>query len=322
MKLTAITLRNARLALATSVCAATLGACHSTSTTPQLRDARRAYDDAEDSPAATYAADELQGARRALDRAENAHEEEPGSHREAQLAYMAGRKAEIARAHGEMAAAERAKAQARANANYQAQLARSAARRERGVEAAKVDRDGDGDKDEVALARDRRPVDDRPRPVDRSRRDSDKRAASALQSLSQVANVKEEQRGIVITISGGLLFPSGEEQLSPIARQSLDQVAAAIAAQPDDRLIRVEGHTDATGSEAQNEQLSRKRAQAVAEYLSERDDIDEDRVEAAGHGESRPIADNDTAEGRSANRRVEIVISPRDRDVVSEDDDS
>jgi len=309
-------MRNAGRVLAVCACAATLGACHS-STTPQLRDARRAYDDAEDSPAATYAADDLHVARRALDRAEDAHDDDPGSDREAQLGYMAARKAEIARAHGEMAAAERARASARNDAEYQANLARNAnanARRNR-IDAAKVDRDGDGDKDEVAVVREReRPV------AARSRSASNDRAAAALQSLSQVANVKEEQGAIVITLSGQLLFPSGEEELSPIARQSLDQVATAVAQQPDDTMIRVEGHTDASGSEAQNAQLSKTRAQAVANYLMERD-IDDDRVQVVGHGESRPIADNDTPEGRSANRRVEIVIGQRGAG-FSEDDDS
>jgi outer membrane protein OmpA-like peptidoglycan-associated protein len=308
-------MRNAGRALALCACAATLGACHS-STTPQLRDARRAYDDAEDSPAATYAADDLRVARRALERAEDAHDDDPGSEREAQLGYMAARKAEIARAHGEMAAAERAKASARANAEYQANLARNAnanARRHR-VDAAKVDRDGDGDKDEIDVVR------ERDRPVARSRRAGGDRATAALQSLSQVANVKEEQGAVVITLSGQLLFPSGEQELSPIARQSLDEVATAIAQQPEDTMIRVEGHTDASGSEAQNEQLSKKRAQAVANYLMERD-IDDDRIQVVGHGESRPMADNDTPEGRSANRRVEIVLGERGA-AFSEDDDS
>ena len=304
--------RTGRRALSVCACATLLiMACSRSSTTPQLRDARSAYDDAEDGPAATYARGDLRVARSALDRAERAHEQDPGSDREAQLAYLAERKAEIARAHGEMGAAERAKATARASAKREQQLAREASRQPRPVAAAKVDRDDDrDDKLELEATPYRRPAAARPTVERRPAADQeafDSRAVAALQSLSQVANVKEEPRGVVITISGALLFPSGEERLSPIARQNLDQVANALAQQPSDRSIRVEGHTDDTGSERTNVQLSRKRARAVAEYLIERD-IDAERIETVGYGESRPIADNGTAEGRSANRRIEIVI--------------
>jgi outer membrane protein OmpA-like peptidoglycan-associated protein len=321
MKLSTSTTRNVRRVIAVCACASTLGACHGSTTTPQLRDARRAYENAEDGPAATYATGELRVARRALNRAEEVHDDDPGSDREARLAYLAGRKAEIAHAHGEMAAAERAKAAAKANAEYQQQLARSANADQRPLQAAKVDRNRDRDpKPEVALQRerDRRPAVDRQPVAERPRQRSEARAAAALQSLSQVANVKEEQRGIVITLSGALLFPSGQERLSPIARQSLDQVAAALAQQPSDAIIQIEGHTDDSGSERQNALLSKQRAQAVADHLMERE-IEAARIRVIGHGEQRPIADNDTAEGRSANRRVEIVISsPSERS--SEDD--
>jgi outer membrane protein OmpA-like peptidoglycan-associated protein len=316
-----------------------LWGCHGSSTTPQLRDARRAYEDAEDSPARTYAADELQVAHRALQRAEEAHDEDPGGSNEAHLAYYAARKAEIARAHGEMAAAERAKAQAKANAEYQAKLARTAqpGRRDRPVVAAKVERDRDLDNDgirddhdvdvDVGEANDRDRVRVRRPAADRPARSDDERAASAYQNLSQVASVREEPRGVVITLSGALLFPTGKDELSPIARQSLDQVADALKQQPEDKAILIAGHTDNTGSEQQNQQLAARRAQAVADHLMQRD-IDDDRIRVIGYGESQPIADNDTPEGRSSNRRVEIVVGDADKqpaksnvEVTVDDDD-
>ena len=71
----------------------------------------------------------------------------------------------------------------------------------------------------------------------------------------------------------------------------------------------IEGHTDSSGSEAYNQQLSERRANKVADVLVEEFNVDAGRVSAIGYGEARPIADNDTAAGRSANRRVVAVIS-------------
>jgi outer membrane protein OmpA-like peptidoglycan-associated protein len=139
-------------------------------------------------------------------------------------------------------------------------------------------------------------------------RTNDRRANASLQSLAQVANVKETPRGAVITLSGSLLFPSGQEDVSAIGNQSLDQVAHALAQQPSDTSFKVEGYTDSTGSESQNLELSNQRAQAVADRLAEAG-IDASRVRAEGRGEAQPIADNTTPEGRATNRRIEIVMS-------------
>ena len=90
---------------------------------------------------------------------------------------------------------------------------------------------------------------------------------------------------------------------------ALAAVAAtsAIAQQPDNPSVSVEGYTDAQGSTEQNQHLSQKRAQAVADQLIARG-VDKSRVSVSGKGESAPVADNDTADGRANNRRVEIVL--------------
>jgi OOP family OmpA-OmpF porin len=75
--------------------------------------------------------------------------------------------------------------------------------------------------------------------------------------------------------------------------------------------ISVEGHTDSTGSSAYNQALSERRAAAVKKYLIDHGVTSADRIESVGYGETRPIADNKTAKGRSGNRRVEIVIVSR-----------
>jgi OmpA-OmpF porin, OOP family len=108
-------------------------------------------------------------------------------------------------------------------------------------------------------------------------------------------------------LSGSLLFPNGDKEMSPIANQNLDQVAHALAEQPRDATFDIEGYTDSTGSEQENQALSEQRAQAVADKLQQ-SGIDPSRITVVGRGEAAPIADNGTPEGRASNRRVEIVV--------------
>ena len=91
-------------------------------------------------------------------------------------------------------------------------------------------------------------------------------------------------------------------------RNTLDGVAQSMIDYPES-LIDVMGHTDSTGSEQYNLDLSRRRAESVANYLVSRG-VSRARIETIGYGEQYPIADNTTATGRSENRRVEIRITP------------
>jgi outer membrane protein OmpA-like peptidoglycan-associated protein len=90
----------------------------------------------------------------------------------------------------------------------------------------------------------------------------------------------------------------------------LDEVATAILANPDIRLIEVAGHTDAEGDDSYNLQLSQARSEAVVAYLVERG-VEAARLTAKGYGEAQPVADNNTVDGRAANRRVEFRILKR-----------
>jgi outer membrane protein OmpA-like peptidoglycan-associated protein len=268
-------------------------ACGSSAPTQELVDARRAYERAQVSPATEYTPDDLLNARQALDRAEAVHEDDPGSEKEAHLAYLAARRAQIATARGQIAQAKQS--EAKAKAKYQAQLERTAASSQ--GELAKT-------RSELNSARQAQST------AEAARQSAEQRAAAALQSLSQVATIKEEQRGMVITLSGSVLFPSGGDTLSPSAQQSLDQVAEALKEQSPEGPIVIEGHTDSRGSAETNEQLSQKRAQAVASYLATRG-IDGSRIQVVGRGENQPVASNDTTDGRASNRRVEIVLGGR-----------
>jgi outer membrane protein OmpA-like peptidoglycan-associated protein len=305
-------LRNdVRYLLTVGVLAGALGACaHAAS--EQLVDARRAYDDAASSPARERRPNELQAARVALDRAEDAHDDAPGSQREKRLATEAEHKARLARAHGEQAEAERDANQA----EREAVLARARANE---AEQGRVNAEARADQRAEQRAEERREerVDDVDRahaaPVhtsggEKAERARERRSSAALQNLASVAAVREEPRGVVITLAGSLLFPSGKEELSPIARQNLDQVAHALAEQPAGTKFEVVGHTDNSGTASQNKQLSLQRARAVADQLSAAG-IERERVEVEGYGETRPIAGNDTPEGRASNRRVEIVVA-------------
>ena len=86
----------------------------------------------------------------------------------------------------------------------------------------------------------------------------------------------------------------------------LDEAARILMDHPDLR-VSVEGHTDAMGSDAYNQALSERRAQAVKRYLVSAG-VDASRLETMGYGESQPVASNDTEDGRAMNRRVELNV--------------
>ena len=106
-----------------------------------------------------------------------------------------------------------------------------------------------------------------------------------------------------------MLFATGESTLLPIARDRLDEVARALQDNPYDAIV-VEGHTDAIGSQRANEDLSRRRAESVRDYLIGQG-VDAGQIRAVGIGSSRPSADNKSPEGRANNRRVEIIVDRR-----------
>lgn len=105
----------------------------------------------------------------------------------------------------------------------------------------------------------------------------------------------------------GILFASGSTTIRPESTPTLGEIADALRQNPSMRL-RIEGHTDAVGDAASNQRLSEQRAQAVVAHLTSREGIAANRLEAAGMGQTTPVADNGTAEGRAQNRRVELVV--------------
>ena len=128
--------------------------------------------------------------------------------------------------------------------------------------------------------------------------------------LTDEVSIGSRKEGLVIEISGNVLFPSGSATLRPAAKSVLDKVAELINDTPNQ--IRIEGHTDNVPVDSDefpsNWELSSSRAVAVARFLVEQDEIAAERIAAAGYGEFRPLVPNDSREHRAKNRRVEIVI--------------
>jgi len=114
-----------------------------------------------------------------------------------------------------------------------------------------------------------------------------------------------------ISLDSAVLFDTGEYVLKPEAFSAIDDVLQTIENRKAASII-VSGHTDAVGSQEANEVLSRNRASAVADYLLNRAGFDDRRVTLEAFGERRPVASNETAEGRAKNRRVELTVrAPR-----------
>ncbi len=113
---------------------------------------------------------------------------------------------------------------------------------------------------------------------------------------------------LLLRMPSGITFATNQSAIQPQFQPTLDQVAQTLAEYPK-TMIDVLGHTDADGTEAYNQALSERRAQSVSAYLATHG-IASVRMATTGYGETRPIASNETADGKAQNRRVEIKIVP------------
>jgi outer membrane protein OmpA-like peptidoglycan-associated protein len=111
-----------------------------------------------------------------------------------------------------------------------------------------------------------------------------------------------------LIIPGASMFAFGSADLEPSFKPILDGIAAVLV-EYDKTLLKVAGHTDSSGDATYNQQLSEQRALSVGRYLAARG-VEPQRIIVIGHGETRPIADNDTPEGQANNRRVELTLTP------------
>jgi outer membrane protein OmpA-like peptidoglycan-associated protein len=255
-------------------------------------DARASYNVAEQGAAAKYKPEQLHEARLALDQAEQSFNSDPNSEKTKNLAYVARRRAQLAEADGETARALENKNEATTEVSKTQAAQLASTRAELG--AVKVDLS----KTQVQLTEEQK-----------AHAAAEARAKDALDKLALASvPVKQEPRGMVITLPGAVLFASNKSTLLASAQNKLTQVADALKDQEDHKII-VEGYTDSRGSDELNQDLSQRRADSVRNYLVTMG-VPADKIDARGFGSSSPVADNHSAEGRADNRRVEIVVKP------------
>jgi len=301
----------------------------------ELIDARQAYEHANAGQAAQLVPAELHKAYEALAIAEKSFQDEPSSYRTRDLAYVADRKAKMAEALATTAAGNATTA--KANKDYQitqteimkntkedlaaqtaitnntkAELAaQTAITNNTKADLATQTAITNNTKADLATSELNGAIKEEQLASEQNARlDAEKRAADAQADLVKLAAVKEEARGLVITLSGSVLFASDKSSLLPAARDRLNQVADALLATKE-RNLTVEGHTDSQGSSSYNQELSQRRADAVRSYIISRG-YPSNLIQAHGIGKDRPVADNASAEGRANNRRVEIIVDRAD----------
>jgi outer membrane protein OmpA-like peptidoglycan-associated protein len=278
-------------------------ACATARPPTELVKAREAYLHAEAGTAAKMVPAELHVAREALEVAEKSFADSPGSQDAIDTAYIALRKSERAEALGNAAvsAQDKASAEKTARLTQQDLLARTNARLK--------STQGELEKERDSLAKEKASLDQERQntAAERAARlAAEQKAKDAMDALAKSLAVKSEGRGTVITLSGGVLFVTGQATILAGAQAQLNQVAEALKTQAEHHFS-VEGYTDNQGTDKVNDDLSTRRANAVRDYLIVRG-VSAAAITATGFGSSRPIADNRTVEGRAMNRRVEIIV--------------
>lgn len=275
-----------------AVIAAELTACAATLPPKDLVNARDAYQEAKTGTTQRLNPADLNDAKQQLDVAEATFAEEGDTQNARDQAYLAVRKTELASVIARTRRANNSTDSVVATMHEDERSAVAMTADELGRTRTELAAMGEEVEDEKAR-----------------RAAAEARAAQAAADLARIATVKQEARGMVITLSGSVLFESAKSELAPAAQVKLNDVAKALIQEDPLGHIVVEGHTDSQGGADFNRELSQRRAAAVRDYLVSRG-VAADRISAEGLGLTRPIANNDSPEGRANNRRVEIVVQP------------
>ena len=125
--------------------------------------------------------------------------------------------------------------------------------------------------------------------------------------------LKETEKAITMKLEGDVLFDFDKAEIKPEAERTLDQVGTVIGQFPEGKVL-IEGHTDSKGSPDINLELSKRRAEAVKDWLVKKKDVPESIITTRGSGETKPVAPDknpdgsDNPQGRQQNRRVEITV--------------
>jgi outer membrane protein OmpA-like peptidoglycan-associated protein len=230
-----------------------------------------------------------------------------GAAREAQAKALADAEArrraeaESARAQAEAAKAEAEKMKAAAE-----QAAQEAARQREAAEQAKAEALAQQQALAVEADKARKAAEESERLRQQAEKDKADLRARLLAQLNTILSTRDTARGLIASMSD-VLFKTGSYELLSGARERLSKISGIVLAYPGLHL-EVEGHTDSVGGDDYNMQLSRNRAQTVRDYLVQQG-VPEGTIVSRGFGKTRPVATNDTPEGRQQNRRVELVLS-------------
>jgi len=125
--------------------------------------------------------------------------------------------------------------------------------------------------------------------------------------LEKIAETKRTEQGLVTKLKSDILFDTGKSDLKPAAHENLKQMATIMKKYPEN-ILTVNGYTDSTGSQKVNEEISRKRAEAVKNALVI-NGMPANTISTQGLGPANPVADNKSSDGRMKNRRVEIQVT-------------
>jgi outer membrane protein OmpA-like peptidoglycan-associated protein len=277
-----------------------LGACASMpETNASLESARAAVQAAEVDPNVNrYAPLDLSAARGDLSVAEDAavHHNLPQIE---QSSYLAAQKAHLAQVHAATKANDARVAAGQVERDQimlaartrEAQNARQSAENSQAVAAVAL-----AQRDQAAAQRDQAAA----------QRDQATQETARIQAELEALKATPTPRGLVMTLGGDVLFDTGRSELKSGAARRLDQLAQFLVEHPE-RRVQIDGFTDSIGSDAYNEDLSQRRADAVKSALLSRG-VDAARIGTEGYGKAYPVANNNDSGGRQLNRRVEVVI--------------
>jgi outer membrane protein OmpA-like peptidoglycan-associated protein len=285
--------------VATSLVLVGLGACGGDRPPPRsLLDARNELATAKGGVAVRLDPTDVHEAELALQRAEQAWSNSPDEPSTLDLAVIAQRKAQIAEAEAAVLKAQ--------------QDAETAKRELQGVMSSQLSAArGQLDQTKQALNKTQEQLQaEQAAAVEQRKKlaDLEAKLKDARDTIAKIAAVKDDDRGMVITLQGEVLFATGKYELKGGAMAKLDQIAEALRGK--EQPMVVYGFTDNVGTRDNNMTLSQQRATSVRDYLVSKG-IPQDLISAQGKGPDSPIAENTSIEGRAANRRVEIVVQPK-----------
>ena len=294
------TLRRTTLLATALLAAGLMGACATHAPLPALEQARSSVERTSADPAVgQYAQIELKDARDTLAQAEQVWSSDGDEPEAKHLAYLAQQRAEIA-SNTARARLLDAQIQQAGSENDRLRLQARTAEADQATQRAQQAQQQASQAQQQAMSAEQRAA------QQQALARSAQQRVDVLEAQLRELEAQQTERGLLVTL-GDVLFAFDKAELSAQAAPRLDKLARFLTQFPE-RKVLIEGYTDSVGAEAYNLSLSERRAQAVRAALAQRG-IDSARIAAHGYGKAHPVADNQSADGRAMNRRVEIVIT-------------